>query len=85
VLQLEGFSVHTRLDEVTLRQISEMTLGSYYAAEQQGDFGGVYAELARRLLMQPEELEITALFAGAGILVLLIGGLCSLLWFGRVP
>ena len=28
---------------------------------------------------------ITALFAGLGILVLLIGGMCSLLWFSRVP
>lgn len=84
-LQLEGFSVNTRLDEGALRQISEMTLGSYYGADQQENFGAVYQELTRRLLVKPEELELTALFAGAGVLALLIGGLCSMLWFGRAP
>jgi hypothetical protein len=28
---------------------------------------------------------VTSLFAGAGILVLMIGGTLSLLWLGRLP
>ena len=32
-----------------------------------------------------EEMEITSLFAGVGMLAFLIGGVLSLLWFGRVP
>ena len=30
-------------------------------------------------------MEVTSLFAGAGVLLLLIGGLGSLLWAGRFP
>jgi hypothetical protein len=30
-------------------------------------------------------MEVTALFAGASLLILLIGGACSLMWFGRLP
>jgi hypothetical protein len=30
-------------------------------------------------------MEVTSLFAGASILILLIGGTFSLLWFNRLP
>ena len=30
-------------------------------------------------------MEVTSLFAGASILVMLIGGVFSLLWFSRLP
>jgi hypothetical protein len=36
-------------------------------------------------VIKPEDTEITALFAGAGMLILLIGGMCSMLWLGRMP
>jgi hypothetical protein len=37
------------------------------------------------LVIKPEETEVTSIFAGAGILVMLIGGMISLLWFSRLP
>jgi hypothetical protein len=30
-------------------------------------------------------MEVTAIFAGLGFFILLIGGLLSFLWFGHVP
>ena len=36
-------------------------------------------------MVKPEQTEITALFVGAGLLLLLIGGLLSLFWFSRMP
>jgi hypothetical protein len=36
-------------------------------------------------VIKPEKMEVTAIFAGASILVLLIGGAFSLLWFSRLP
>jgi hypothetical protein len=30
-------------------------------------------------------MEVTSLFAGAGLLVLLVGGAASLVWLGRAP
>ena len=35
--------------------------------------------------IKPEPMEVTSLFAGAGVLLLLIGGVASLLWLGRLP
>ena len=36
-------------------------------------------------MVKPEKMEVTSLFAGASILVLLVGGVLSLLWFSRLP
>jgi Ca-activated chloride channel homolog len=84
-LHIEGFNVHTRLDEATLRQISQLTDGAYYNAEDEQDLRTIYENLGSKLVVKPERTEVTSLFAGAGLLVLLLGGACSLLWFGRLP
>jgi Ca-activated chloride channel family protein len=85
VLELEGFTVHTKLDEATLQQVAQLTEGTYYNAQSQDELNAIYDNIDLQLVVKPEETEITALFAGIGTLVLLIGGLCSLLWFGRLP
>jgi Ca-activated chloride channel family protein len=84
-LNVEGFTVHTRLDEATLQQISELTDGTYYNAENEEDLREIYENLDPQLVIRPDEMEVTSLFAGASILVLLIGGACSLVWFSRLP
>ena len=45
----------------------------------------IYDNLDPQLIIKPEKTEVTSLFAGASILVLLIGGVFSLLWFSRLP
>lgn len=85
VLTIEGFNVHTRLDEALLQQISLLTGGAYYNAESQEDLINIYGNLNPQLVSRPEEMEITPLFAGMGILILLLGGASSLVWFGRLP
>lgn len=84
-LEVNGFTVHTRLDEATLEQIAQITTATYYNAEDQDELRAIYENLDLALVVKPEATEVTALFAGAALLVLLIGGMCSLLWFGRVP
>jgi Ca-activated chloride channel family protein len=85
ILQVEGFNVHTRLDEATLQQIAELTDGTYYNAANEEELRSIYENLDPELVIEPEEMEVTSLFAGASILVLLIGGATSLLWFSRFP
>jgi Ca-activated chloride channel family protein len=85
VLQVEGFRVHTQLDESTLRQISQTTDGTYYAAADPSALQAVYDNVQARLVVRPEMIEITSIFAGAALLALLIGGMTSLLWLGRIP
>lgn len=84
-LEIDGFVVHTQLHEATLQQISQFTGGAYYNAQSEEDLQSIYENLEPQLVIKAEKMEVTSIFAGASILVLLIGGLFSLLWFGRVP
>ena len=84
-LHVNGFTVHTRLDEAMLQQIAQLTEGAYYSAENHQDLQTIYENLDLQFVIKPEKTEVTALFAGVGLLVLLIGGICSLLWFSRLP
>lgn len=84
-LELDGFSVHTQMDEGLLQQIAQLSGGNYYRAVDQDALAAVYDDVAAQLVVRAQEMEVTALFAGAGILLLLVGGALSLLWFGRVP
>lgn len=84
-LEVEGFTVHTQLDEETLKQIADLTAGTYYNAQSQDDLRAIYESIELQLVVRPEETEVTALFAGVGLLILLLGGTCSFLWFSRVP
>jgi Ca-activated chloride channel family protein len=83
-LNIDGFSVHTQLDETTLQQISQITEGVYYNAENEQELHTIYENLTPQLTIKPEKIEVTSIFAGASIFILLIGGTLSLLWFSRL-
>lgn len=84
-LKVEGFTVHTQLDEAALKEIAGRTDGVYYNAATQEDLHSIYDNLQPHLLVKPEKTEITSLFAGAGLLVLLVGAALSLMWLSRLP
>ena len=44
----------------------------------------VYASMNSRFVVERKELEVGALFAGAGLLTLLIAAALSVAWFGRI-
>ena len=84
-LHVNGFTVYTQLDEAMLQQISQLTGGAYYNAESEQDLLKIYDNLNSQLVIKPEKTEVTSIFAGASILLLLVGGVFSLLWFSRLP
>ena len=84
-LKVNGFTVFTQLDEAALQQVAQISNGSYFNVQDQDGLRAVYQGLAEQLVVKPERLELTALLAGFGGLLLLVGGLCSLWWFGRLP
>jgi Ca-activated chloride channel homolog len=84
-LHVNGFTVHTSLDEATLQQIAQITGGNYYNADSKEALLKIYDNLNPQLIVKPEKTEVTSIFAGASVLVLLIAGLFSLLWFSRLP
>jgi Ca-activated chloride channel family protein len=83
-IKVEGMNIHTALDETLLNQIASTSGGRYYFAGDETGLHKIYNDLKPTLSIRPEDLELTSLFAGLGILVFLLGGALSLLWFGRV-
>lgn len=83
-ITVEGFTVHSRLDEPLLQTISETTGGAYYNAGNEEDLRRIYNDLEPKLTVRAEKMEITSILAGLGMLLFLVGGAISLLWFGRV-
>jgi len=84
ILDIEGFTVHSQLNEPILQEMSNITGGEYYYAGNEEELRRIYGDLEPKLTIRPEEIEITSLFAGLAILVFSVGGMLSLLWFGRV-
>jgi Ca-activated chloride channel homolog len=84
-LEIDGFRVHSQLDAAVLQQIADTTHGTYFAASDPKGLDAVYQGVQTQLVIRPEPLEVTSLFAGAGLVVLLVGGLASLAYLGRAP
>lgn len=84
IINVEGMSIYTQLDESILIQVAETSGGRYYFANDENELERIYNDLEPSLSIKPEEMELTSLFAGLGMLVFLIGGTLSFLWFGRV-
>ena len=84
-LDLNGFQVHTQLNEPLLKQIADETAGTYFRAEDAQQLRSIYDNLATRLVVEPQKIEITSLFAGVSILLLAVGSVASLAWLGRLP
>jgi Ca-activated chloride channel homolog len=72
-------------DPETLRRIAEETGGRFFEAPSEADLQAVYEEIGSQVATEDEERELTAAFAGAGALFLIVGAGLSLLWFGRIP
>ncbi len=84
-LQINGYFIHTQMNDVALEQISGLTGGDYFAAGSMQDLSKIYSQISPELVIKPEQMEVTSLIAGASLVLLLIGGWLTLIWFGRLP
>src|SRR5262249_52169775 len=84
VLQIDGFSVATALDEDLLKQISQVPDGTYDRASDAQALAQIYKSIHLRVETVKKPREATALFAAAGGALLVLGSVLSLAWFGRV-
>jgi len=79
-----GFQMRAQLDEDALKKIADMTRGRYFHAASAEELAAVYNVLSKQLIMETKEMEITAFFAAAAALLMLISAGLSLAWFGRI-
>ena len=79
-----GFSARAQLDEEALKKIADMTKGRYFHAASAEDLKAVYTVLSKQLIVETREMEITAFFAAAAAVLMLLGAGLSLAWYNRV-
>ena len=84
VLKVGGFQVATALNEPILRRIADTTDGRYYAAADERALADVYDSIDLTWTVQARRIEVTGLLAGAAALLLLLGAVLSIAWYGRV-
>ncbi|HEX2755666.1 MAG TPA: VWA domain-containing protein [Candidatus Limnocylindrales bacterium] len=68
------------IDEPTLRQVADLTGGSYYPADSAAELERVFAELPTNLITKREALEISVGFVGLGALLAAFGLLLGRAW-----
>ena len=71
-------------DPDALEQIAEASGGKSFTADTRDGLAQVYEDLGSQLGHKREKREITAAFAGGGLALMLLGGVMSLGWFGRL-
>lgn len=78
--QFGGGTFRREIDEVTLKQIAEMTGGTYYSATSAGELQTVFQSLPTYLILTNETIEISVFFAAIGALLVIMALVLSLLW-----
>jgi Ca-activated chloride channel family protein len=71
-------------DPQALQQIAQASGGKSFTASTTSGLSEVYQQLGSQLGHKNTKKEITAEFAGGGLALLLLGGVMSLGWFGRL-
>jgi len=69
----------------TLQAVARTTGGEFFRVRTSAALNRVYEHLATRVGHRTVDREVTDLFAAGSIVVLLVSGALSMLWFRRVP
>jgi Ca-activated chloride channel family protein len=75
-----GGGFRREIDETTLRQIADLTGGSYYAAASSDELENAFQNLPTYLVTTRETIEISALFTAFAALMAILAMLLSLMW-----
>lgn len=83
-ITVDGYQVATALNEDLLTQIAQTTAGSYHRASDAAAIDGVYRSLDLRLTAKPQLMELTGAAVAIAVLLLTVGGILMVTWFGRI-
>ena len=83
-LQFDGWSMHVRLDEETLRHVANITRAEYFFTDNAVDLKKIYNTLNARFTMEKKQTEITVFFSAAATFLALLASALSIAWFSRI-
>ncbi|MDI6105797.1 VWA domain-containing protein [Actinoplanes sp. NEAU-A12] len=85
VVDIRGDMKLVPVDRLSLQQLAEGTDGFFYEAASVGELKNVYKDMGSSIGHRVESQEVTRWYAGAGLLLGLLGASMSLLWTSRLP
>jgi Ca-activated chloride channel homolog len=68
------------IDEDTLKQVADMTGGTYYSAESGNELQSVFENLPTYLIVKHEVMEVSVAFTAIGALFAILAVALSMLW-----
>jgi len=80
-----GEVVPVPVNEGALRQVAAITGGRFTGAASADEFQGILDSVGSQVGYTTEEREVWEWFLGAGLGVLVLAGVGSLVWFSRIP
>ncbi|MDQ7849675.1 MAG: VWA domain-containing protein [Armatimonadota bacterium] len=85
VMTYQNQLVLVPFNPVLLQEVARQTGGEYFSAANLEELRRIYRQLGRAIGWERRRTELTSLAAGAAGLLMLSGGLLSMLWFRRLP
>jgi Ca-activated chloride channel family protein len=83
-IEVDGFQLSTALNADILTMISDATGGSYHPAGDADALRAATKSIDLRITLQEKLVELTAVFTIAAIVLLAIGAILMIRWYGRV-
>jgi Ca-activated chloride channel homolog len=83
-VKIDGFSIATALDPSTMQSMAKVADGSYYQASNSSAVTAISKTINLHLTVVKQHTEIAALFAMAGIILLIAGAVIAVFRLGRV-
>ncbi|GAA6141835.1 VWA domain-containing protein [Hydrogenophaga sp. 5NK40-0174] len=84
VIGFDGWTMRVRLDEDSLKQMSDATRGEYFHAGTADNLRQVYESLGTRLTVETKETEVSAVLALLGAMLMLMAAALSMWWHNRL-
>ncbi|PIE27179.1 MAG: VWA domain-containing protein [Micrococcales bacterium] len=84
-LEVDGVITDVSVEREALEEIAELSGGRAYQADSVDSLEEVYSDIGSDVGYEDEETEISARWAGMGLMLLLLTSIGSVTWFGRLP
>jgi Ca-activated chloride channel family protein len=83
-ITVDGYQMVTALNADALTQIAQTTAGTYHPAGDAQALNKIYRSLDLRITTKPQFVELTGATVVIAVLLLTIGGLLMITWYGRI-